>query len=228
MLVKTELAARMAGHSRPASVPSGAALLLRLLRALVSMLLAGDAMVSSVAPDDFMPLFPAPNGALSNGSLTLEVSSALSFKLNTSAPIVADAAARYSKIMFAWGEQDCTDEARAGCVQEVSISVGNTSTELQLGVNESYTLTVSSEGAVHIEAPEVWGAIRALESLSQLIVWSVTPHTYQLANAPWQVSDSPRFPHRAIMIDTARHWLPVETIKRQIDAAAYCKLNTIQ
>jgi hexosaminidase len=220
-------AAQMAAHSRPASVPP-ASLLLLLLRALVSILLAGDVMVSSVVPDDFMPLFPAPNGALSNGSLTLEVSSALSFKLNTSAPIVADAAARYSKIMFAWGEQDCTDEARAGCVQEVSIGVANTSTELQLGVNESYTLTVSSEGAVHIEAPEVWGAIHALESLSQLIVWSVTAHTYQLANVPWHVSDSPRFPHRAVMIDTARHWLPVETIKRQIDAAAYCKLNTIQ
>ena len=180
-----------------------------------------------VVPDDFMPLLPAPNGQLSNGSVSLRVSSALTFTVNTSSDIVSDASKRYSRIMFAWGENDCATDA-VGCVRHVSIDVGNTSTELQLGVDESYLLTVSSDGVVRIEAPEVWGAMYALETLSQLVVWSGDVKVgYEIASAPWHIEDKPRFPHRAVMLDSARHFIPVEAIKRQIDAAAYCKLNTI-
>ena len=40
---------------------------------------------------------------------------------------------------------------------------------LQLGMDESYTLDVPTTGTAAIRAPAVWGALRALETLAQMI-----------------------------------------------------------
>ncbi|WP_305842496.1 family 20 glycosylhydrolase [Photobacterium leiognathi] len=40
------------------------------------------------------------------------------------------------------------------------------------------------------------------------------------------IEDSPRFPWRGALIDTARHFIPVDVIKRQLDGLASAKLNT--
>ncbi|CAF4499745.1 unnamed protein product [Rotaria socialis] len=37
--------------------------------------------------------------------------------------------------------------------------------------------------------------------------------------------DSPRFQHRGVMLDTARHFLPVSIIKKNLDVMSYNKLN---
>ena len=199
---------------------------------------AAAAMALAVNPDEYSPLLPAPNGKQTNGSKLLAVSPKLRFSLTpgSGSEYVTNATERYARIMFAWGSQvDCSagpaaDQGRrtaAPCVTEVMISVANTSQELQLGVDESYTLTVGADAAVQITAPAVWGAMHALETLSQLVVWGGEGAGYQLANAPWSIVDEPRFPHRGLLIDSARHFLSVATIKRQIDAASYSKLNTI-
>jgi hexosaminidase len=41
------------------------------------------------------------------------------------------------------------------------------------------------------------------------------------------VTDFPRFQHRGVMIDTARHFEPVQTIKTVIDSLTYAKFNTL-
>jgi hexosaminidase len=176
----------------------------------------------SVDPDQFSPLFPAPL-LQSSGNVTLQVSAPLQFDLDRPSSIVTAATDRYSKIMFAWAQGGtCTGNL---CVRSVSISVADTNDELQLGIDESYELMVSASGEIRITAPAPWGAMHALETLSQLV--TAKDGGYVLENAPWAIKDAPRFKHRAIMIDTARHYLSVNTIKRQIDAASYCKLNTI-
>eukprot|EP01052_Picozoa_sp_SAG31_P061388 SAG31_NODE_20473_length_573_cov_1.075949_1_plen_78_part_00 len=71
---------------------------------------------------------------------------------------------------------------------------------------------------------KVWGAMHALETLSQLVEFD--GGHYSLKNAPWEIQDAPRFPHRAVMLDSARHFLSIGTIKRSIDACSYSKLNT--
>ena len=59
----------------------------------------------------------------------------------------------------------------------------------------------------------MWGALRALETLSQMIEYHPAGDchagSYTLAWAPWHVADSPRFQHRGLMLDTARHWFTV-------------------
>ena len=48
---------------------------------------------------------------------------------------------------------------------------------------------------------------------------------YTLRHAPWTIRDKPRFPHRGLMFDSARHFEPVAAIKRLIDSLTYAKLN---
>jgi hexosaminidase len=73
----------------------------------------------------------------------------------------------------------------------------------------------------------VYGAYHALETLSQLMQFSFETESYFIRDAPWSIFDFPRFPHRGIMIDSSRHFEPVETIKGVIDSLTYAKFNTL-
>ena len=141
---------------------------------------------------------------------------------------------RYRGIIFAWGVG--SPEARANLARLASLDIDiddndDSAASLQLHMDERYELAVSSTGA-SIKANTVWGALRALETFSQLVEWQEDDNAggssyYTLAYAPWRIKDGPAFPHRGVMIDTARHFLPVDTIKRQIDALSFNKMNVL-
>lgn len=88
------------------------------------------------------------------------------------------------------------------------------------GLDESYTLAVS-HAQITISAVTSLGALHALETLSQL----VSPTDNQLIIPAVIIRDAPRFIWRGALIDVARHFLPLETLKRQLDAMAAAKLN---
>jgi hypothetical protein len=50
---------------------------------------------------------------------------------------------------------------------------------LQLGMDESYTLAVPAGGAASIRAPTVWGALRALETLAQVVPLAAAPRDHR-------------------------------------------------
>jgi len=92
-----------------------------------------------------------------------------------------------------------------------------------LGMDESYTLTVTPEGAT-LQAPEPWGILRGIETFLQL----VTPGASTDFRVPAVVvKDAPRFPWRGLHLDVSRHWMPVETVKRTLDGMAAVKLNVL-
>ncbi|ORY41383.1 glycoside hydrolase [Rhizoclosmatium globosum] len=86
-----------------------------------------------------------------------------------------------------------------------------------VGASEAYTLDITEKGAT-ITAPNQIGIKYALQTLSQLIT-----NDGKLVLAT--VKDSPAFPYRGLMLDTARNFFPVEDIKRIIDGLAASKLN---
>ena len=88
--------------------------------------------------------------------------------------------------------------------------------------DESYRLTVDATG-VNISANTRFGAMRAMETLLQLI-----HNGAENSSLPWvTIEDAPRFPWRGLLLDSARHFIPLEDIKRQIDGMAAAKLNVL-
>ncbi|CAD6228819.1 unnamed protein product [Miscanthus lutarioriparius] len=112
----------------------------------------------------------------------------------------------------------------------VNIVVHTPEDELSFGADESYNLTVPTTGDplyAQIEAQTVFGALQALQTFGQLCYFDFTSRLIELNSAPWIITDRPRFPYRGLLIDTARHYLPVKIIKGVIDAMAYSKLNVL-
>jgi hexosaminidase len=94
-------------------------------------------------------------------------------------------------------------------------------------VDESYNLTVSTEGDVKLTAVSSIGVLRGLETFSQLFYHHSSGKAWYTPFAPVSVQDAPKFPHRGVMMDTARHFFPVPDILRTIDAMSWNKLNRL-
>ncbi|EFO19340.2 glycosyl hydrolase family 20 [Loa loa] len=89
----------------------------------------------------------------------------------------------------------------------------------QFGMDESYKLNITSNDAI-LKANQVWGALRGMESFAQLFFDKNTKiHKVD-------IRDYPRFLHRGVLLDTARHYLSVDIIKANIELMAQNKFNT--
>ncbi|XP_033749621.1 beta-hexosaminidase subunit alpha-like isoform X1 [Pecten maximus] len=104
-------------------------------------------------------------------------------------------------------------------VQETCDTAGNNYPSLES--NEAYNLTVESPNSELI-ANSVWGALRGLETFSQLIYEGLEG---QLEVNKTTIQDFPRFKYRGLLLDSARHFLSVEILKKNLDAMAYNKFN---
>eukprot|EP00940_MAST-03C_sp_MAST-3C-sp2_P000220 g220.t1 len=97
-----------------------------------------------------------------------------------------------------------------------------------IGVDETYSLTVDADqNEANIQANTVWGALRGLETFSQLVTFDFDAEKYEIKNSSVAIFDFPRFPHRGLMIDSARHYETLEAIRGIIDSLPYAKINTL-
>jgi hexosaminidase len=92
----------------------------------------------------------------------------------------------------------------------------------QLGEDESYTLEISTAQTV-LRAPTTLGVLRGLATWTQLVKsdrsgWFLPALTMR---------DAPHFGWRGLLIDVARHWQPIDVIKRNLDGMALVKLNVL-
>ncbi|TFY71905.1 hypothetical protein EVG20_g1110 [Dentipellis fragilis] len=92
--------------------------------------------------------------------------------------------------------------------------------------DESYILTVPADGsAAVLSANSTLGLFRGLTTFNQLWYWS-NGEIYTI-EAPISIQDSPLYPYRGFMLDTARNFFPVADIQRTLDAMSWVKLNTL-
>ena len=89
--------------------------------------------------------------------------------------------------------------------------------------DESYALTVIAP-ASSLTANTTWGALRGLETFSQLVYQD--EYGNYLAREG-KITDFPRFHYRGFLIDTSRHFIHVSVILSHIDALAYAKYNIL-
>jgi hexosaminidase len=92
----------------------------------------------------------------------------------------------------------------------------------KLGEDESYVLDVSDAG-VKLSAANPLGVIHGLQTLLQL----VAPGAQGFAAPAVHVEDTPRFPWRGLLLDSCRHWMPVEVVKRTLDGMEAVKMNVL-
>ena len=159
-------------------------------------------------------------------------------------PLLAAALARSSALLASLGrrgESVLGAAAAAACagaapLSAVTVAVAALppSPHPALGDDESYSLTLSGDaaGGGLLSSATVWGALRGLETLAQLVSAGAAPD----APGPWRllipagtvlVQDAPRFSHRGLMIDTGRAFLPLSALLATLDAMAYVKLNVL-
>ncbi|XP_069793384.1 beta-hexosaminidase subunit beta isoform X2 [Narcine bancroftii] len=91
----------------------------------------------------------------------------------------------------------------------------------RLTSSETYEITVSQPTAT-LKSENVWGALRGLETFSQLVYED--EYMTHLINKT-EITDAPRFSHRGVLLDTSRHYLPVKVILETLDAMSFNKFN---
>lgn len=84
------------------------------------------------------------------------------------------------------------------------------------------TLTVAAPTS-QLQAATAYGALRGLETFAQLVARG----SAGLVVTGVTVQDFPRFQHRGILVDSARHFLPVSVLTQFIDAMSYSKFNVL-
>src|SRR5262249_53110000 len=89
--------------------------------------------------------------------------------------------------------------------------------------DESYVLTITAKQA-KLVAPNPLGILHGLGTLLQL----VQPQDDRYLLPSLTIRDRPRFAWRGLLLDTSRHWQPVEVIERNLDGLAAAKMNVLE
>ena len=194
-------------------------------------------LVAAAAAAKQPPLWPLPqNYSCSTQKLTVIPSPAF-FRVDAGNDVLAAAAKRYIPLAFphGWGSPGVGLPALSVVVDD---GVGTTERAARrprladdagalypaLGDDESYKLRITATSAT-LKARTVWGALRGLETFSQLVTYEFDTATYEVV--PCTIQDAPRYAHRGLMVDSGRHFLPVATLLHVVDALPYAKLNVL-
>jgi len=101
------------------------------------------------------------------------------------------------------------------------IQTDHASKEIQeVGEDESYILDVSTASA-RIRASTPLGTMHGLQTFLQLVDMSPSGFAARAVT----IQDKPRFPWRGLMIDSARHFIPLDVLRRNIDGMEAVKMN---
>jgi hexosaminidase len=90
----------------------------------------------------------------------------------------------------------------------------------ELGEDESYSIEVTAAGA-KLTAATPLGTMHGLQTLLQLVDVSLAGFAVPAVT----IEDQPRFPWRGLMIDCARHFMPMDVLKRNLDGMEAVKMN---
>eukprot|EP01064_Diplonema_japonicum_P018385 TRINITY_DN27077_c0_g1_i1.p1 TRINITY_DN27077_c0_g1~~TRINITY_DN27077_c0_g1_i1.p1 ORF type:complete len:514 (+),score=104.10 TRINITY_DN27077_c0_g1_i1:40-1581(+) len=112
-----------------------------------------------------------------------------------------------------------TDLSRRESEMKVSFDVASYDEELSAETDYSYEVVMES-GKVLIKSRSVYGAMYAMESITQLITEDGTLSLVY-------IKDAPKFNWRGLMVDSGRRFFPVPTIENLLDTMSYVKMNVL-
>lgn len=112
-------------------------------------------------------------------------------------------------------------------VQQNGSDPANVYRSLAGAVDESYTLSISTNGHVLIAAATSIGILHALETFTQLFYQHSSNGGVYTPYAPIRITDAPKFAHRGLNLDVARNYYNPSDIMRTIDALSWNKFNRL-
>ena len=186
----------------------------------ITAIIAITATIATVAQSNTQALIPYPNKIeLCNKGKAFTIST--STTISTTLP--ADA--------FVIGELQRITKKRLGLTPAIASSKHSKNiialhVDSTLKGREHYTLEVNKNG-IYIKGATEGALFLALQTLDQLFIGDIC-NTAQKKIAHIRIDDSPRYGLRAIMLDPARHFIPVKDVKLFIDQMARYKFNTLQ
>ncbi|WP_292835381.1 family 20 glycosylhydrolase [Microbacterium sp.] len=160
-----------------------------------------------------LALVPAPASITSDGSavFTLTDEVRLVGEADAAAALSALIAARTSGVI-----DPSTDSGSGGESPVIALRI------TPAGTPESYRITADAASVV-VTGADAAGLFYGVQTLGQLV--SRDGEGFSIPAV--QIEDAPRFAYRGVMLDVARHFHPVETVKAYIDRAASLKFNAL-
>lgn len=99
-------------------------------------------------------------------------------------------------------------------------------TDTTLQGSEHYTIAITPK-SIQIKGSTETAILRAVQTMEQIMLGDYI-NSASKKIACLSIDDQPRYHHRAIMIDPARHFIPVADVKFFIDQIAKYKYNILQ
>ena len=180
-----------------------------------------------------LPLWPLPQSVDSTTSEVRRLDPAFAISIVGAAArnvLVGGAIQRYVRLIKGTSTSiggRCSSTpppAGAPTIQRLVVHVESNASSLAGAPDESYTLSVPRSGLANISAPTVFGAMWGMETFSQLVA---NRDGTLVACSGLRISDRPRFSHRELLVDTARHFFSASAMLHILDAMAYSRLNVL-
>jgi hexosaminidase len=194
----------------------------RVLAAVVAVTAALSVSAQSQAAEPLQSLVPVPVSVQARSGVTHTLTAATKIYTAPAARDVGDflAGVLRPSTGYAFPVSDTTTTPSDG------ISLLLTGAPGTVG-QQGYQLDVAASSIV-LRAATSEGLFAGVQTLRQLLPAKVESTTAQAG--PWTVPgalivDHPRFSYRGAMLDVARHFHPVSTVKRYIDQLALYKIN---
>eukprot|EP00033_Pygsuia_biforma_P000207 GCRY01000259.1.p1 GENE.GCRY01000259.1~~GCRY01000259.1.p1 ORF type:complete len:518 (-),score=131.67 GCRY01000259.1:530-2083(-) len=188
------------------------------LAPLFILLLAVGAFASDLT------IWPAPKSIHSSSGKTVLDPNHLSISLTNSqqSTVVKAAITNFFKTAFPWKTSN-----GSSTLTSIELSIESVDENLQLGVEESYQLSLTSAPALRLKSNSIWGALHGLTTLSQMIIYDESSAEYFIPASSVAISDEPRFIWRGLLVDTSRHYQSMDALKHTIELLAFNKMNTL-
>lgn len=202
---------------------TGHLLLLRLAFAVVTIGSAASQLPAN-NPVNEPWIWPIPQ-EWQRGNATVKLSNDLDFVYVGHSDILQSAVDRYRKLIYLKNDYpmipynwSTTDNEVVYTLETIEINIQNWSEELDMDTDESYTLTIPISANSIINATTVFGALRAIETFSQIVQWSSIRNSTLVPNVPWQIKDYPKYKHRGLLLDTSRHYYSPKDMFKVLDS----------
>lgn len=195
-------------------------------KATLALLISGMMMAPTsmaMAPNTDLVLMPYPQSVtLQEGKVALDQNFSIFIKGYDSPRVAFNAKRTMERLYRQTGLPMLNWQAKSEKEATLVIDIANApSSAIQnIDSDESYRLTIAN-GQIQLSAPEPYGAFHGLETFLQLVTTDATGYFVPAVS----IVDKPRFKWRGVSYDTARHFIELPVILRQLDAMASAKMN---